>query len=932
MSVTTLRHPSGREMQLDRAYALVQLAEHHSHADVAKKLHATPFTLADDAALHGGKRVRLNHGGRRFWLARRDGKELELSTETLASHGLHAQWIAPAYRLAGVDGLASLGAVDPHELALYAKPEPGSVRVGRESGVHVDLLATLERRLEAFGVIVDRKRTALPLVVARAKGDAREVVATLRDAIAGVAEVMPSIYPFLSPACAAVPPSETLYGQQRALPHLQMEQAWGVQAAVGDPSVWICVIDQAGVDLQHGDLARDQGSNAQLWAWTQATDQEGLTEAAPSNDPHGTAVAGIALANWQGGGMVGVAPHCSLYALQPPLGASTNDWALAIQKASGATPSIYQGATPMRKRVIVLTDAATIMSGSAMDGAITDAVQTRGCVVVVPVGNDDTPVANTPPGPPLYPATHPDVIAVGATTMAGSPGNELPLGDSAVLTDNSPAARTPGNSGSWASRVGPEVWVAAPGASMLSTDLRGAPGYAPGDYATNFGGTSFAAAHVAGVAALLFSNESTITPAQIKERLKRTADKVNLRDPNTNPTGYLYQPASPNVPDWRCDEVGFGRVNAASALAFADVFIADGPNDQGAEPSTDPAFWANGDVIVTQSDFSATDPALDTFFTNNHGSTGIPAQLPAYVYVRVQNRGPQPAKGVQVKLVLADCNTGFTYPHDWWVMASDADHVVPTSAIASVADIPANGRAYAKFSLDQAGLAAARAWGHACALAVVTSPNDSAFAQWDRIAHTLTSFGGAQPLRNDIVQRNLVILPANSPWRFKFKMGPASADLDDETELFVDARALRGGTPIRLVAGEPLRRHEAPNAAAPAVGKDASFVLLDRTRVEARAFGVDAVLDLAAGTRISVGGAATRPLVAIGGNVQGRTVDLPGRQGAVRIPRRAGDTIPMQLEIPVPPGFGAKDSADVDLVQRTKDGRVVGGIRLRLVK
>lgn len=72
------------------------------------------------------------------------------------------------------------------------------------------------------------------------------------------------------------------------------------------------------------------------------------------------------------------------------------------------------------------------------------------------------------------------------------------------------------------------VSIFAPGVSILSTvpDTINSTGYA------YFSGTSMAAPHVAGVAALILSAEPTLTASQIKDIILNTADSITINVPN----------------------------------------------------------------------------------------------------------------------------------------------------------------------------------------------------------------------------------------------------------------------------------------------------------------------------------------------------------------------------------------------------------------
>lgn len=75
-------------------------------------------------------------------------------------------------------------------------------------------------------------------------------------------------------------------------------------------------------------------------------------------------------------------------------------------------------------------------------------------------------------------------------------------------------------------------------------------------YTGRFGGTSHACPVVAGVAALLLSEHPNMTPQQIFDILTDSADKIG---------GYTYT-------NGRCNQTGFGRVNAYSALQFCNTY------------------------------------------------------------------------------------------------------------------------------------------------------------------------------------------------------------------------------------------------------------------------------------------------------------------------------------------------------------------------
>jgi Subtilase family len=127
--------------------------------------------------------------------------------------------------------------------------------------------------------------------------------------------------------------------------------------------------------------------------------------------------------------------------------------------------------------------------------------------------------------PVAFPANHQYVVSVGATNNA----------DFRATFSN----------------FGANLDIAAPGVSIISTH--------PSTYITNANGTSFAAPHVAGVAALMLSVNPSLTPDEIRCIMQVTADQVG---------GYDYTVVSP----CKSLELGFGRVNAHQAVSMAQNY------------------------------------------------------------------------------------------------------------------------------------------------------------------------------------------------------------------------------------------------------------------------------------------------------------------------------------------------------------------------
>lgn len=290
--------------------------------------------------------------------------------------------------------------------------------------------------------------------------------------------------------------SDTIQPQTTANADIKATTAW--DETKGDPGVVIAIVD-SGVDRTHPDLAAKVVSAGHDFA----NDDEDATD----DHWHGTHVAGIAAADTNNAeGIAGVAWNCKILPVKVTEADGTGYYSWIIDGIIWATD---QGA-----KVINIS-----MGGDADDPFLEDACKyayDRGVVVVASAGNDS--------GTVVYPAAYDDyVLAVAATDY------------------NDEVADF--------SNFGPEVDVAAPGVYILGP----APQWFVGDGYLPYlfgSGTSSAAPHVAGLAALIMSLKPDLKPAEVMKIIRYTADDVN-------------RTAHPG----RDDHVGFGRINMQRALA-----------------------------------------------------------------------------------------------------------------------------------------------------------------------------------------------------------------------------------------------------------------------------------------------------------------------------------------------------------------------------
>ena len=245
----------------------------------------------------------------------------------------------------------------------------------------------------------------------------------------------------------------------------------------------IAVID-SGVDYTHPDL---RGSVVEAFS--------GVTAAA-ANDPHGTEISGIIAAH---GIVRGVAPEANL--LDVRVFASDRG-----RPSTATTFNIVRGIDwALSKHARVLNMSFAGPSDALLEASI-KAAAANGAITVAAAGNGG------PRAAPAYPAAYPGVIAVTAIDVADHP-------------------YTLANRGNYIS-------IAAPGVDVLAPS---------GNHAHQIvSGTSYAAAHVSGIVALMVERYPTLDAEAA--RLALTAAAVDLGPPG------------------RDDQFGAGAVNAFAAL------------------------------------------------------------------------------------------------------------------------------------------------------------------------------------------------------------------------------------------------------------------------------------------------------------------------------------------------------------------------------
>ena len=280
--------------------------------------------------------------------------------------------------------------------------------------------------------------------------------------------------------------------QETYLQNIQMTRAWDLP--VGQVDAIIAVID-TGIEASHSELAskiwinpgelgedstgknknsngKDDDKNGYIddWQGWNAISNNGDIE---DSNGHGTHIAGIAVASANNDlGIAGIAWGSHIMVLKAL--ESSGEGGIA-QVAKAIIYAANQGAS-----VINLSLGSSSYS-VLLDMAVEYAVKS-GLIIIAAAGDVGAPLAN-------YPAALSDVISVGAVDEKNHIAKFSPFGDT--------------------------VDIYAPGVDIIST-------WPGGGYKTK-SGTSQAAAHVSGVAAMLASMSIMQSPEQVREALLLSA-------------------------------------------------------------------------------------------------------------------------------------------------------------------------------------------------------------------------------------------------------------------------------------------------------------------------------------------------------------------------------------------------------------------------
>ncbi|MBI5239814.1 MAG: S8 family serine peptidase [Elusimicrobia bacterium] len=228
---------------------------------------------------------------------------------------------------------------------------------------------------------------------------------------------------------------------------------------------------------------------------------------------HGTHVSGtIGAASNNGAGVAGVNWVSKILPVRVlgKCGGTDDDIIDGIRWAAGLAVSGLP-TNPNPAKVINMSLGGAGACPASWQSAIDDAVN-AGATVVVAAGNDWTNMDGTP----YTPGSCSNVVSVAAVEPAGSLAWYSNFGSAVALS-------APGGQTCYDWDVDGNCIDSRPTSGVLSTGDSGTQGPSNDNVYTYKQGTSMAAPHVAGVASLMVSTNTSLTPSQVRSMLRSTA-------------------------------------------------------------------------------------------------------------------------------------------------------------------------------------------------------------------------------------------------------------------------------------------------------------------------------------------------------------------------------------------------------------------------
>ncbi|MCL2436185.1 MAG: S8 family serine peptidase, partial [Lentimicrobiaceae bacterium] len=381
---------------------------------------------------------------------------------------------------------------------------------------------------------------------------------------------------------------------------IKAEQAWSIATGLG---VKVAVLDD-GVDLLHPALIDNLLTGYDATNAVYGGSKGGYGGNGSIADAHGTACSGIIAAK---DSIKGVAYNANIIPIRIGYSIGGNkgepgdpreEW---LAYDHWIVDGINQAWDSLGADILSNSwgvSAPSYAINSAINAALTQGRNSKGSLVVFSAGNKGINVISHPAD------SNPDILVVGAISPCGE-------GKYPESCDGE----------AWGTSSGSKLDVMAPGVLIPTTDIVGGTGYNPQrhihtynggniinldfanqNYTVCFSGTSAAAPHVAGVAALILSVSPNLRGDEVRDIIESTAQKINLYINGHYLYNYGIDPDRPNG-TW-CEDMGYGLVDAHAAVlvALETICYSGLPFVHGS--ITQNTTWnspvhATGDIIIT---------------------------------------------------------------------------------------------------------------------------------------------------------------------------------------------------------------------------------------------------------------------------------------------------------------------------------------------
>lgn len=367
-------------------------------------------------------------------------------------------------------------------------------------------------------------------------------------------------------------------------------KAWDLEK--GKRDIIIAVLDD-GFDLSHPDF---QGAGKVVGA-RDFIDNDLLPDpSAQTGDFHGTPVAGVAIGEENGMGIVGSAPGCAFMPIRFDLRADDNLMFEIFEYAGRRAHVMSNSWGP----VPVFAPLSSLQHEQIIDLVEKGGPDGKGCSILFAAGNYNAPLfdmSNT-----NFEWRHPSqgLRVTRGAILNGYAAHSHVIAVSASTSLNRKAAYS-----NWGKEINfcapsnnfhpidPQARLAGRGIWTADNEENGLGFTIDSRYTGRFGGTSSATPLAAGVLGLVKSANPDLTATEIQSILEITADKIE----DTTPDPVLGRIKGTYDDNGHSEWFGFGKINAEKAVLAARAKLPQ-PENEEERPAPPPLVVNNGAIRV----------------------------------------------------------------------------------------------------------------------------------------------------------------------------------------------------------------------------------------------------------------------------------------------------------------------------------------------